>query len=144
VTFSDEFDPSQLETAIESVIMTRMLIHDPAFSLDAKKPKTRQSVSPEIDKIEEILYRTVRPGLQSDGGDIEVLDYTDHRLLVNYQGACGTCPSSAMGTLEAIRSILSYEFDPEIDVIIAPQPSSEPSFGSMGGGDHHVEQRSSL
>jgi Fe-S cluster biogenesis protein NfuA len=140
VTFSDEFDPSQLEGAIESVLMTRMPIHDPNFATEKSKPKPRKSVSPEIDKIEEILDRTVRPGLQSDGGDIEVLDYTDHKLLVNYQGACGTCPSSAMGTLEAIRSILSYEFDPEIDVIIAPQASSfEPEPHYTGMHHEHVE-----
>lgn len=120
VTFNEEFDPSQLESSVEAVLMTRIAVHDPHFQSAQNRPRQRVSVSPDVDRIEEILDRTIRPGLQSDGGDIEVLGYESGRLIVRYQGACGTCPSSAMGTLEAIRSILAHEFNPEIDVIIAP------------------------
>ena len=72
-------------------------------------------------QIEEILDRRIRPGLQGDGGDLKVLSYNDNVLLVQYQGACGTCPSSTTGTLEAIRAILQDEYDPEIEVYIAPE-----------------------
>ena len=48
------------------------------------------------------------------------MSYEDHVLVVKYQGACGTCPSSATGTLEAIKGILRDEYDPEIEVYIAP------------------------
>ena len=77
----------------------------------------RQNLSPEQQKIEEILDRTIRPGLQGDGGDIEILKYEDKKVYVTYQGACGTCPSSTTGTLMAIESILKDEFDPAIEVI---------------------------
>ena len=40
--------------------------------------------------------------------------------MVKYQGACGTCPSSATGTLEAIKSILRDDFNPDIEVYVAP------------------------
>ena len=123
VTFNEEFDPSQLETTVEAVLLTRMPMHNPDFATEKVKPKSRVNLTPELEKIEEILDRTIRPGLQSDGGDIEVLSYQDHQLLVKYEGACGTCPSSAMGTLEAIRGILAYEFDPEIEVQIAASPT---------------------
>jgi len=50
-----------------------------------------------------------------------VQDFKDNVLIVKYQGACGTCPSSTTGTLEAIRSILRDEFDPQIEVYLAPE-----------------------
>ena len=40
-------------------------------------------------------------------------------MIVNYVGACGTCPSSAAGTLMAIQSTLQSEVNPEIQVIAA-------------------------
>lgn len=132
VTFSEEFDPTQLETTIEAVLLTRLPMHNPNFQTEKIKPKVRTHQSPELDKIEEILDRTIRPGLQSDGGDIEVVGFADHKLLVRYEGACGTCPSSAMGTLEAIRGILAYEFDPEIEVHIAPQVTESDEAGPSG------------
>jgi Fe-S cluster biogenesis protein NfuA len=68
-------------------------------------------------RIEQILDETVRMHLQGDGGDIEVLKYENHQLEVRYQGACGTCPSSVGGTLEAIQGILRDQFDPELIVV---------------------------
>ena len=81
----------------------------------------RKNLPAELIQIEEILDRRIRPGLQGDGGDLKVLSYNDNVLLVQYQGACGTCPSSTTGTLEAIRAILQDEYDPEIEVYIAPE-----------------------
>lgn len=84
--------------------------------MDEKKI-ARQNLSAEMQKIEEILDRTIRPGLQGDGGDIDLIKYEDKKVYVSYQGACGTCPSSTTGTLMAIEGILKEEMDPEIEVI---------------------------
>ena len=86
-----------------------------------KKPSITNGNQRELKKIEEILDRTVRPGLQGDGGDIQTLSLDNKVLMVKYQGACGTCPSASTGTLEAIKSILRDEYDPELDVYIAPE-----------------------
>ena len=81
----------------------------------------RRKLPKEVQAVEEILDRTIRPGLQGDGGDIECLSFEDNVLVVKYQGACGTCPSSTTGTLEAIKGILRDEMNnPEIEVYIAP------------------------
>jgi Fe-S cluster biogenesis protein NfuA len=74
-----------------------------------------------MQQIEEILDRKIRPGLQGDGGDLVVKDFKDNVLIVKYQGACGTCPSSTTGTLEAIRSILKDDFHPDVEVYLAPE-----------------------
>ena len=64
-------------------------------------------------KAEEVLDRTIRPGLQADGGDLEILSFKGNKVEIAYQGACGGCPSSYMGTLDAIENILRYELQNE-------------------------------
>lgn len=118
VTHSGQISEEALRDQVESVLKTRLPIHNPDFlSNDEKKPeKLRNVSSPELAQIEEILDRTIRPGLQADGGDIDVISFENHTLKIMYQGACGSCPSSMMGTLDAIQSILQAEFDPEIHI----------------------------
>lgn len=120
VTKSEEGnDWYQLEPQVKAIIQTRVPIHDPNMNVEAKvKARTpRENLSPELQKIEEILDRTIRPGLQGDGGDLEVVSLEGKTLQIRYQGACGTCPSSAAGTLQAIESIMQNEFDPDLKVL---------------------------
>lgn len=121
VTHISDVDRDQLMKDVTSVLQTRLKIHDPNFVLEneVKQKKARQERSPEIDQIEEILDRTIRPGLQADGGDIEVVDFKDNVVTVSYEGACGSCPSAMYGTLDAIYSILRAEFHPDLDIMIA-------------------------
>ena len=104
---------------IKSVLNSRLPNHDPNFKDEDVGAIThdRTGLSPEIQAIEEVLDRTVRSYLQGDGGDLDVIDYRDNTVLVNYVGACGTCPSSAAGTLMAIESTLKAEIDPDIKVV---------------------------
>lgn len=45
-------------------------------------------------KVQEVLD-TLRPYLQADGGDVELVNITDEGVVqLRLQGACGTCPSS--------------------------------------------------
>ncbi|MBC6415118.1 MAG: NifU family protein [Bdellovibrionales bacterium] len=85
--------------------------HDPSFQLEEEKvkKKKRDNLSEEECKIEEILDRTIRPGLQADGGDLEVVSFKGNKVEISYQGACGGCPSSYMETLFTIENILRYE-----------------------------------
>lgn len=91
----------------------------PEHSPDFQSPEEmrRRELSPDLAKIEEILDRTIRPSLQGDGGDLVVLGLEDHVLTIRYEGACGTCPSSVTGTLNAIQSILRAEFDPQLEIL---------------------------
>ncbi len=116
----DEWDT--LAQMIKSVLFTRMPIHNADINLEAEKKKSRLTLPPDVQSIEEILDRTVRPGLQSDGGNIEVLSLEGKELFVRYEGACGGCPSATAGTLRAIEGILQAEFDPEISVTPVGEP----------------------
>ena len=90
--------------------------HDPN-SFEATSHDTPTHQDADLAKINAILDARVRPALQGDGGDIRIISYENNVLKIFYQGACGSCPSSAMGTLYAIQNLLRQEFNPEIVVL---------------------------
>lgn len=59
-----------------------------------------------ISKIQEIIENQIRPALQSDGGDIELVDVEDGIVKVRLVGACSHCPSSAMTLYEGVEKML--------------------------------------
>ncbi len=58
------------------------------------KPKTRLTNLQRIRLIEEVLEREVRPSLQQDGGDVELVDVIGNRVVVETLGACAMCQAS--------------------------------------------------
>lgn len=53
----------------------------------------------------QIALEKVRPSLQADGGDVELVDVSDDGLVkVRLQGACAGCPMSTM-TLKKSENI---------------------------------------
>ena len=69
-----------------------------------------------LDKINAILDEQVRPYLQGDGGDLHVIGLEGNRLMVHYQGACGSCPSSISGTLTGIENLVR-QIEPDLEVV---------------------------
>ncbi|MCB0363982.1 MAG: NifU family protein [Bdellovibrionaceae bacterium] len=123
MTHDGSLDGDTIEQQAFAVIKSRLPIHDAGFrtpdEVPSKGPVDRSHLSEELQRIEEILDRTIRPGLQADGGDLEVLEYIDNEIKILYQGACGGCPSAMMGTLDAIQSILRHELG-NPDLIVYP------------------------
>ncbi len=118
VTQDGNVDWDHIEEQIKKVILEYAADHDPDFQVEEdKKPSTTVSDDPEIAKINAILDSTIRPGLQMDGGDLQIVSFDGVNLTVNYQGACGSCPSSTMGTLKAIEGILRDQYNPGITVM---------------------------
>lgn len=65
------------------------------------------------ERVQEVLD-TIRPNLQADGGDVELLDVTDEGIAqVRLQGACHGCPMAAMTLQMGIERILKNEI-PEV------------------------------
>lgn len=56
-------------------------------------------------RIEEVL-ESVRPAIQADGGDVELLSYDEPagRVEVRLMGACESCPISMMTLREGIET----------------------------------------
>jgi len=118
VTYSEDAEVDTLRLEVTALLQRRLPVHDPNFLIEEERKKVdRSNISPELQKIEEILDKTVRMYLQGDGGDIDVVALKDHQLEVRYQGACGTCPSSTSATLDAIQGILREQFDPDLEVV---------------------------
>jgi Fe-S cluster biogenesis protein NfuA len=80
-------------------------------------PRYVPGENPLMDRINQVLDERVRPGLAGDGGGLEIIGLDNKRLMIRYQGACGSCPSSIGGTMMAIEYMLKEEVDPEIEVI---------------------------
>lgn len=117
ITHNFDADPDSIQKNVISVIQTRFHLHNPEQTQIDEKKLARQNLPPDVQAIEEILDRTIRPGLQGDGGDLTIIKYEESKLYVHYEGACGTCPSSTTGTLMAIEGILRDELSQQIEVI---------------------------
>ncbi len=58
------------------------------------------------DEVESALQK-VRPSLQADGGDVQLVDVDDDGVVkVKLTGACGGCPMSQMTLKMGIEKIL--------------------------------------
>lgn len=64
------------------------------------------------EKIEQALAK-VRPGLQADGGDVQLVDVADGVVKVKLKGACGGCPMAQMTLKNAIERVIKSEV-PEV------------------------------
>jgi Fe-S cluster biogenesis protein NfuA len=66
------------------------------------------------DKVEEAL-QFIRPALQNDGGDVELVGVNEESGVVQVRltGACGTCPMSQMTLKMGVERVLK-EAVPEI------------------------------
>jgi Fe-S cluster biogenesis protein NfuA len=70
------------------------------------------------EKVEAALNK-IKPSLQADGGDVELVEVTDDGIVkVKLTGACGGCPMSQMTLKMGIEKILKQEI-PEIKEVIA-------------------------
>ena len=69
------------------------------------------------DKIEKVLNK-IRPQLQMDGGDVELVSVKDGTVEVRLTGACGSCPMSTITLKMGVEKILKQEI-PEIKEVVA-------------------------
>ena len=69
-------------------------------------------------EVENVLD-SVRPQLQADGGDVELVDVTaDNVVQVRLQGACAGCPMSQMTLKNGIERVLKQKI-PDIKAVEA-------------------------
>ncbi|HEX3012570.1 MAG TPA: NifU family protein [Syntrophomonadaceae bacterium] len=70
------------------------------------------------EKIEAALGN-IRPALQADGGDVELVDVDDNGVVkVRLKGACGGCPMATMTLKNGIEKVLK-ESIPEVKEVVA-------------------------
>lgn len=70
------------------------------------------------EKVEEVLGK-IRPFLQRDGGDVELVDVSDSGLVkVRLKGACSGCPGAKITLKQGVERMLKQEI-PEIKEVVA-------------------------
>ena len=70
------------------------------------------------EKVEKALKK-IRPSLQADGGDIELISVSDGgKVFVALTGACGSCAMATMTLKRGIERVLKSEV-PEVKQVVA-------------------------
>jgi len=69
------------------------------------------------EKVETALDR-IRPALQADGGDVELVDVHDGVVSLRLTGACKGCPMATMTLRNGIERILREQV-PEVEEVVA-------------------------
>ena len=67
------------------------------------------------EKVQEVINR-IRPMLQADGGDVEIVDMEDGVVKVRLKGACSGCPMSQMTLKNGIEKLLKEEIAEVVSV----------------------------
>jgi len=77
----------------------------------------REEVQKVIDQI--------RPQIQMDGGDIELVDVTDQGVVkVKLRGACAGCPGAAMTLKFGVERLLKQKVPEVKEVVLAEETGS--------------------
>ncbi len=64
------------------------------------------------------VLEEIRPALQADGGDVELVGVKDGIVSVRLTGACGGCPMSTMTLKMGIERILKQKL-PEVKQVVS-------------------------
>jgi Fe-S cluster biogenesis protein NfuA len=75
-----------------------------------------QSQTTLYDEVQDVLDK-LRPFLQRDGGDVELVDVEDGVVKLRLMGACGSCPSSTITLKAGIERALMEEIEGIRDVV---------------------------
>ncbi len=127
----DEIKANNLTTVDEVTHYTKAgggcgLCHDKIEALlqEAKgdKPEKAETSTPKrmtniqkIAKISEVIEKEIRPNLQKDGGDVELIDLEGNWVLIALRGMCTSCPSSNL-TRSGIEDKLKELIDQDLRV----------------------------
>jgi len=83
--------------------------------IESRKPVKRMTNIQKIAKIQEVIDAEIRPLLQRDGGDVELVDVDGNTVSVALRGLCTSCPSSGL-TKSGIESKLRELVHPDLIV----------------------------
>jgi NifU-like protein len=68
-------------------------------------------------KIEKVIDESIRPALQQDGGDIEIVDVKENKVYCRLSGACAGCPGANATLKLMVERTLKEMVDEQLKVI---------------------------
>ncbi|MBN2695104.1 NifU family protein [bacterium] len=122
VTKSSEVRWIDIEEKIMDTLYDKMDEHNPNIEQKEEQIKERakldkSNLPEELREIDALLDESIRPALQGDGGDVDIVDFSDNVLTISYQGACHSCPSASLGTLQYIQMVVGDKY-PNVEVVL--------------------------
>lgn len=101
----------ECKNEIEAILKDIWLIKKPEKLIKPKKLTNLQRIA----LIQEIIEKEIRPALQSDGGDIEIIDIEGNKVIIAMRGMCTGCVMSGV-TIDSIQNKLREFVGEEITV----------------------------
>ena len=77
-------------------------------------------MSETIQKKVEAALAEIRPQIQADGGDIDLVAIENDTVKVRLRGACAGCPMSALTLKQGVERLIKAKV-PEIKTVLAVQ-----------------------
>ena len=116
------------------VELTELLDNVSPSVLDVEIPaeRTRPVFDPESPEgqVDAVITERIRPGVNADGGDIELVELTDDGVaIVRLMGSCNGCPSSSATLKNAIEKTLLF-FCADHVKEVRQAPSETPTINS--------------
>lgn len=65
----------------------------------------------------DVIDKQIRPGLESHGGGIDLIDVKANKVFVRLTGACGGCPMATMTLKQGVEVALRQVF-PELEEVV--------------------------
>jgi len=85
--------------------------------MQAAKTDAQPQVAPVRERVQAVL-NLIRPAVQADGGDIELVDVKEDGLVqIRFHGACHGCPSSPLTLQHGIERNLREKV-PEVTRVV--------------------------
>ncbi len=100
-------------------ILQRLGAKEPAKAAAQERPARRPKGLTNIKRmqfVQEIIDSQIRPALQRDGGDIELIDIDGPRVLVALRGMCSQCPAAGVTLEQWVQAKLREFVDEKITV----------------------------
>ncbi len=98
----------ECRSEIESILSDIWSLKAPEKPAKPKKLTNLQKIA----LIQEVIEREIRPGLQADGGDIELIDIDGNKVVIALRGMCTGCVMADVtvkGVEEKLRELVSEE-----------------------------------
>jgi len=85
-----------------------------AISIPLSRPTSSGSIR---DRVQDVI-NLIRPAVQADGGDLELVDVTPTGVVqIRFHGACHGCPSSTMTLQHGIERNVREQV-PEVTAVV--------------------------
>ncbi len=81
----------------------------------AARPRRLTNIQ-RIQLVQKVIDEEIRPSLQADGGDLELVDVDGSTVYVSLRGTCTQCPSSQLTLKDGVEGRLREIVDPDIRV----------------------------